>query len=142
MASQQPSRHVVIGVDTHKSAHHVAVIDADTAKLLGDSEFPANAAGYRRLVAWVRTSGELIKAGIEGTGSYGAGLHRYLTAQGIATVEVSRPNRQDRRARGKSDPIDAINAARAVVAETATGTPKDRDGFVEIVRMGRVRWFV
>lgn len=137
MASQRPSRHVVIGVDTHKSTHHVAVIDADAAKLLGDKEFPATTTGYRRLLAWVLTFGELVTAGIEGTGSYGAGLHRYLTAQSIATVEVSRPNRQDRRARGKSDPIDAINAARAVVAETSTGTPKDRDGFVETVRMIR-----
>lgn len=137
MASQQRSRHIVIGVDTHKSTHHVAVVDADTAKLLGDQEFPATAAGYRKLLVWVLTLGELVKAGIEGTGSYGAGLHRYLTAQGIPTVEVSRPNRQDRRARGKSDPIDAINAARAVVAEIATGTPKDRDGFVETVRMIR-----
>lgn len=137
MTSQRPSRHVVIGVDTHKATHHVAVIDADTAKLLGDNEFPATAAGYRKLLAWVLTLGKLVKAGIEGTGSYGAGLHRFLSAQGITTVEVSRPNRQDRRVRGKSDPIDAINAARAVVAETATGTPKERDGFVQTVRMIR-----
>lgn len=137
MTSQRPSRHVVIGVDTHKATHHVAVVDAETAKLLGDQEFPATTAGYRKLLAWVLTLGELVKAGIEGTGSYGAGLHRFLSAEGIAAVEVSRPNRQDRRARGKSDPIDAINAARAVVAETATGTPKYRDGFVETVRMIR-----
>jgi transposase len=137
MASQRQSRHVVIGVDTHKSTHHVAVIDANTAKLLGDQEFPATTAGYRKLLTWVLAFGELVKAGIEGTGSYGAGLHRFLTTQGVPTVEVSRPNRQDRRAQGKSDPIDAVNAARAVVAETATGTPKDRDGFVETVRMIR-----
>ncbi|WP_395309165.1 IS110 family transposase [Mycobacterium sp. AMU20-3851] len=137
MTTQQRFRHVVIGVDTHKATHHVAVVDAGTAKLLGDHEFPATAAGYRKLLAWVLTLGQLVKAGIEGTGSYGAGLNRYLTAHGVVTVEVSRPNRQDRRARGKSDPIDAINAARAVVAETATGTPKDRDGFVETVRMIR-----
>jgi transposase len=137
MTTDRQSRRIVIGVDTHKSTHHVAVVDADTAKLLSDQEFPATTAGYRKLLTWVLAFGELVKAGIEGTGSYGAGLHRYLTAQGIPTVEVSRPNRQDRRARGKSDPIDAINAARAVVAETVTGTPKDRDGFVETVRMIR-----
>ncbi|MFB8000504.1 IS110 family transposase [Streptomyces sp. NPDC056002] len=137
MTTDRESCRIVIGVDTHKSTHHVAAVHADTAKLLGDQEFPATMAGYRKLLKWAHSHGELVKAGVEGTGSYGAGLHRYMSAQGVAVIEVSRPNRQDRRARGKSDPMDAINAARAVVAETATVIPKDRDGFVEAVRMIR-----
>jgi transposase len=137
MTTQPGSRHVVIGVDTHKLTHHAAVLNADTGKLLGDQEFPATAAGYRRLLAWARSFGELVKAGVEGTGSYGAGLQRHLQTQQVVVIEVSRPNRQDRRMRGKSDPIDAINAARAVLSETATTTPKSRDGYVEAVRQIR-----
>lgn len=137
MTTQPGSRHVVIGVDTHKLTHHAAVLNADTGKLLGDHEFPATAAGYRRLLAWARSFGELVKAGVEGTGSYGAGLQRHLQTQQVVVIEVSRPNRQDRRMRGKSDPIDAINAARAVLSETATTTPKSRDGYVEAVRQIR-----
>jgi transposase len=127
----------VAGVDTHKLTHHAAVLDSGTGKLLGDHEFPATSAGYRRLLSWVRSFGELLKAGVEGTGSYGAGLQRHLQAQQVAVIEVSRPNRQDRRMRGKSDPIDAINAARAVLSEMATATPKSRDGYVEAVRQIR-----
>jgi hypothetical protein len=130
-------RHVVIGVDTHKLTHHAAALDADTGKLLGDNEFAATPAGYRRLLSWTRPFGEPVKAGVEGIGSYGAGLQRHLQDQGVAVVEVSRPSRQDRRQRGKSDPIDAINAARAVLSEAATTTPKRRDGYVEAVRQIR-----
>ena len=137
MTSEPGPRHIVIGVDTHKLTHHAAVLDADTGKLLADREFPATRTGYRRLLSWVGSHGEVVKAGLEGTGSYGAGLQRYLHAHGVAVIEVSRPDRQDRRARGKSDPIDAINAARAVLSEMATTTPKHRDGFVEAVRQIR-----
>lgn len=137
MTTQTGSRHVVAGVDTHKLTHHCAVLDADTGKLLGDQEFPATAVGYRRLLSWTRSFGELVKAGVEGTGSYGAGLQRHLQAHGVTVIEVCRPNRQDRRRRGKSDPIDAINAARAVLSESATATPKRRDGYVEAVRQIR-----
>lgn len=137
MTTQPGSRHVVIGVDTHKLAHHAAVLDADTGKMLGDQEFPATAVGYRRLLSWARSFGELLKAGVEGTGSYGAGLQRHLQQQQVVVIEVSRPNRQDRRMRGKSDPIDAINAARAVISEMAISTPKCRDGYVEAVRQIR-----
>lgn len=137
MTTQPGSRHVVIGVDTHKLTHHGAVLDASTGRLLDDQEFPATAGGYRRLLSWARSFGEVLTAGVEGTGSYGAGLHRHLQNQQVGVIEVSRPNRQDRRMRGKSDPIDAINAARAVLSESATSTPKDRDGYVETVRQIR-----
>jgi transposase len=137
MTKPLPARHVVAGVDTHKLTHHAAVLDADTGKLLGEQEFPATPVGYRRLLSWARAFGELVKAGVEGTGSFGAGLQRHLQADGVTVIEVSRPNRQDRRRRGKSDPIDAINAARAVLSEAATTTPKNRDGYVEVVRQIR-----
>ena len=137
MTTQPPLRRVVAGVDTHRDTHHAAVVDAATGKLLDDREFPATRAGYGQLLRWIRRHGVVVAVGVEGTGSYGAGLHRHLASNGIVVIEVARPNRQDRRARGKSDPIDAINAARAVLSEQATSVPKDRDGFVETIRMVR-----
>ena len=128
MTSEPGSRRIVVGVDTHKLTHHAAVLDAGTGKLLADREFPATRTSYRRLLSWMGSHGTVVKAGLEGTGSNGAGLQRHLQAHGVTVIEVSRPNRQDRRARGKSDPIDAINAARAVLSETASTTPKLRMG--------------
>ena len=72
--------------------------------------------------------------GIEGTGSYGAGLARHIAAAGIRVVEVDRSDRQDRRRRGKSDPLDAVSAARAAQSGRAAGAPKGRDGQVEAIR--------
>lgn len=137
MTTKPPSRHLVAGVDTHKRTHHAAVLDANTGRLLADHEFAATQAGYRKLLSWMGSHGTVIKAGLEGTGSYGAGLQRYLQAHEITVIEVSRPNRQDRRRQGKSDPIDAINAARAVLSESATTTPKARQGYVEAIRQIR-----
>lgn len=137
MTSKAGLRHIVAGVDTHKLIHHGALLDANTGKLLAEQEFPATRAGYRKMLSWMGSYGEVVKAGLEGTGSYGAGLHRYLQQHEVTVIEVARPNRQDRRRQGKSDPIDAINAARAVLSESATTTPKDRDGYVESVRQIR-----
>jgi transposase len=125
---------VIGGVDTHADTHLTAVIDG-AGRLLGTRQFPATPAGYRQLLAWLRGHGELDRVGVEGTGSYGAGLARYLTSQGVTVVEVDRPDRRTRRRRGKSDPIDAEAAARAVLAGTATGTPKARTGPVEAIRV-------
>src|SRR5687767_7780653 len=100
------------GVDTHKDTHTAAALDA-TGKALGNATFPATAAGYGSLLDWLRGFGQLERVGIEGTGSYGAGLTRHLRAQGVAVVEVNRPDRQTRRRNGKSDPADAEAAARA-----------------------------
>lgn len=130
-------REVVGGVDTHGRSHHAAVLDAATGKLLGDREFCATTGGYDQLLRWLRSFGVVVKVGVEGTGSYGAGLVRYLSASAVTVVEVARPNRQTRRLQGKSDPIDAINAARAVLAEQATTVPKPRDGKVESIRLIR-----
>jgi transposase len=99
---------------------------------------PATSAGYARLLAWGQSLGEPVAWGVEGTGSYGAGLARFLTSHGQRVLEVNRPDRAARRRHGKSDPVDADAAARAVQAGEATGTPKAQDGTVEMVRALRV----
>ena len=108
----KPGRVVIGGVDTHRDTHHAAVLDG-VGRELGDREFPATPAGYRALLGWLRRHGELARVGVEGTGAYGAGLTRFLRGNGVLVVEVDRPDRRARRARGKSDPIDALAAARA-----------------------------
>jgi transposase len=135
MADRQ--RPVTGGVDTHKDAHVAVVID-EVGRVLGTESFPADAKGYAALLTWMASRGVLVKVGVEGTGSYGAGLARYLTAQGIAVTEVVRPNRQARRRHGKSDPADAEAAARSALNGEASGAPKSRDGAVEALRALRV----
>lgn len=125
------------GVDTHKDSHTAAALD-HAGRLLGHSQFPATAAGYAALLAWLQAFGLLVRVGVEGTGVYGAGLARHLHAAGIDVVEVDRPDRKTRRRQGKSDPVDAEAAARAALAERATGIPKHRDGRVEALRALRV----
>ena len=131
------TRPVTGGVDTHGDTHHGAVID-EIGRELGDAEFPATPAGYRKLLAWMREFGDLQRIGIEGTGAYGAALARYLHQGALELVEVDRPDRKTRRSKGKSDPIDAYAAARAALAGTASGTAKTRDGLVEAIRALRV----
>jgi transposase len=130
-------RQITGGVDTHRDTHHAAAID-HTGRILGHQQFPNTAAGHQALLAWLKSWGRVVTVGIEGTGSYGAGLARYLHAQNITLVEVDRPDRKTRRGKGKSDPIDAINAARAALSGTAAGTPKTRTGPVEAIRALRV----
>jgi transposase len=125
------------GVDTHKDIHVAAALDG-VGKLLGTQSFPTTATGYRALLAWLRGLGTVVAVGVEGTGSWGAGLARYLAAEDVKVLEVNRPNRQHRRRRGKSDPADAEAAARAVLAEQATGTPKATNGAIESVRLLRL----
>jgi transposase len=124
-------------VDTHADVHMAAAVDK-VGRVLGTRAFPADAAGYRAALAWMRAHGELAKVGVESTGSYGAGLARYLTGCGIAVAEVIRPNRQARRQRGKSDTADAVAAALAALSGEAAGVPKSRDGAVEPIRALRV----
>ena len=130
------TRVVIGGVDTHGRTHHAAVIDQQ-GRLLGDREFAADSSGYRQLLGWLSRHGPVDSVGVEGTGSYGAGLTRFLVDAGVKVVEVDRPDRRTRRQRGKSDPIDAEAAARAVLAGTATAAPKRRDGIVEAIRVLR-----
>ena len=125
------------GVDTHGRTHHAAAVD-EAGRLLGDAQFPATAAGYRALLRWLRSLGRLVLVGVEGTGTYGAGLARFLAGEGVRLVEVDRPDRRTRRSKGKSDPLDAISAARAALSGTASGTPKTRTGPVEAIRALRV----
>jgi len=131
------SRVVVGGVDTHKDLHVAAVVDTD-AVVLGTESFSTTRAGYRAMVRWMRTFGDVRKIGVEGTGSYGAGITRHLGEAGIEVLEVDRPDRSDRRRRGKSDTLDAQAAALAALAGRRTSTPKRKDGLVESLRVLRL----
>ena len=121
------------GVDTHADVHVAAVIDPEGG-LLGVKSFATDLAGYKLLSAWMGTFGEIGLVGVEGTGSYGAGLARHLHREGLVVVEVDRPNRQERARQGKSDSLDAIEAARAALSGRAFGVAKTRDGNVEAIR--------
>ena len=131
---------VTVGVDTHRDLH-VAVALNQHGGWLGARSFPTTPSGFAALMTWASSYGALGLIGIEGTGSYGAGLARWLRARGLTVVEIDRPDRRDRqgrRRRGKSDPTDAEAAARAVLAGTAVGQPKAADGRVEMIRLLRV----
>ena len=125
------------GVDAHKDVHVAAAVD-QAGRLLGVASFAADPAGYVRLREWLSSLGPLVRVGVEGTGSYGAGLARHLADAGIEAVEVVRPNRQMRRRRGKSDVVDAESAARAALSGEAAVVPKSNDGIVESIRQVRV----
>ena len=126
-------RVVFVGVDTHADVHHAAVVD-ELGRWLGDRGFATTPAGYAELWGWAGSFGAIAVAGVEGTSSYGAGLTRYLRAQAVRVVEVDRPDRKSRRMQGKSDPLDACSAARAVASGRAAGVPKSHDGVVESIR--------
>ncbi len=125
------------GVDTHLDTNMAAALDGVGAQL-ATKEFPTTTAGYRALHRWLGSFGTVVRVGVEGTGSYGAGLARYLATQGVEVIEVDRPNRQNRRRRGKSDPVDALSAARAALSGDASGVAKSRNGAVEAIRVLRV----
>ncbi|AEA65455.1 IS110 family transposase [Burkholderia gladioli] len=124
---------VILGVDTHLDTHVGAVV-SETGKLLGTLSVSAETAGYLKLLTWANSLGLLRRAGVEGTGTYGAGLARVLRDHEIEVFEVNRPDRAARRSRGKSDPTDAENAARAVLAGKATAIPKEQSGAAEAMR--------
>jgi transposase len=129
---------ITLGADTHKDIHVAVALDG-LGRRLGTLSVPAIPAGYENLVNWARGFGPLERAGVEGTGSFGAGLTRFLQeAEGIEVFEVIRPKRRDQYRSGKSDPIDAEAAARSVLAGTAIGQPKDADGEVEMIRTLRI----
>jgi transposase len=128
-----PEKQIIVGVDTHADSHAAVAID-QLGRRLDSIEIPATIVGYRSLLEWARQLGEQCCFGVEGTGSYGAGLSRFLNDTGVRVVEVGRVNRQHRRRYGKTDPADAEAAARAVLSGEATGVPKSRDGIVESIR--------
>jgi transposase len=137
MTSVAPAAEIVIGVDTHKQTH-VAVALSGLGVRLGMLEFATTAAGLIQVQCWARSQGQVMAWGVEGTGSWGAGLARVLMAAGEVVFEVNRPDRHLRRMLGgKSDPIDAEAAARAVLAGTATIIPKTGNGLIEAIRLTR-----
>ena len=125
------------GVDTHKDVHVAAAVDA-AGRLLGTAEFAADSRGYDQLAGWLESWGAVGRVGVEGTGSYGAGLTRHLAAAGVEVVEVNRPNRQTRRRRGKTDTVDAETAARARSAATPLECPSPQTAASR--RSARCRW--
>lgn len=115
---------VFAGADTHADTIHIAVV-TEHGQNLADQEFTTTAAGYAQAISFITTHGVVQTFGIEGTSSYGAGLTRAARAAGLDVLEVNRPDRHERRRKGKSDPLDAYAAARAVAFERATTPPKD-----------------
>lgn len=125
---------VVGGVDTHKDLHVAAVVDQHD-HVLGTHCFPATRQGYRQMLQWMQSFGVLRQVGVESTGTYGAGLLRHLQAAGVEVLEVTTPDKHDRRRRGKDDDLDAQNAAHAAFAGRRVVTPKTRDGMIESLRV-------
>ena len=120
--------------DSHADTHVAAAIDHNGG-LLGVESFTADSAGYENLLGWLVGLGEVIRIGVEGTGSWGVGLARFLAHADVEVVEVDRPNRQVRHKQGKSDATDAVAAARAALSGEASVTPKARNGPVEQMRV-------
>jgi len=137
MTAYPAETHVIGGVDTHKDLHVAAVVD-HCDRVLGTESFPTTRHGYRLMLAWMRAFGDLRRVGVECSGSYGAGLLRYLQAADVAVLEVTAPDKHDRRRRGKNDDYDAESAAHAAFAQRHTVTPRSRDGMAESLRVLRV----
>ena len=132
MEQFKPSE-VILGVDTHLDVHVGVVIDA-TGRVMGTLSVGTHHDGYQQLLCWAQNFGLLLRAGVEGTGSYGAALTQVLQGSGITVIEINRPDRSRRRGRGKSDATDAERAARAVLAGDAASIPKAHDGLAEGLR--------
>lgn len=132
--SQPGVPRIIIGVDTHKDEHVAVAVDGVGVRI-GQLTLPTTDTGYRGLAHWAKGLGEIEAFGVEGTGSYGAGLARFLKGNGYRVIEVNRPNRATRHRLGKSDPTDAEMAARAVLAGVARDEPKSGVDQVEMIRM-------
>ena len=137
MPTPPEARKVIVGVDTHKHVHVAVAIDSWGIRLR-DQAFVADSGGYQALITWAETHGRIEAFGIEGTGSYGAGLARAVRRAGHRVVEVNRGDRRTRRTAGKSDTIDAEVAARSVLAGQSTAIPKTADGAVEMMRQLKI----
>lgn len=130
-------RGIVIGVDTHKQAHVAVALD-ELGMRLGAFQAAATNDGYAALLAWARAQGRIVAFAVEGTGSYGVGLARYLRRHDVRVTEVGGVDRRKRHRTGKDDTIDAEQAARAQLAGTATAVPKTADGLAEMVRQLKI----
>lgn len=137
MSNQTEDHEVILGVDTHLDTHVGVIIDHN-GKMLDVLSVETNITGYRQMLKWAESFGNLQRAGVEGTGTYGAGLTRYLTEHGIRVLEVNRADRSTRRFRGKSDPTDAESAARSVLSGIAHAIPKLQSGAAEAMRIASV----
>lgn len=133
MNNNDPRYKLYLGVDTHLELH-VATLINELGQVVKSKEFSAKLSGYRELLAWCKSYGYIQKAGIEGTGSYGAALTKYLIKNGVGVYEVMRPNRMKRRLKGKTDGMDSENAARSVLSGEAKVIPKSHSGPVESLR--------
>jgi transposase len=125
---------IVVGVDTHKDQHVAAAVDPARGVIQAAS-FGNDGPGHAALAAWAACLGPVSAFGIEGTGSYGKTLTAYLTGAGAVVVEVGTYASSGRRARGKSDALDAEAAAWAVINGRAKATPKSSDGLAEALRV-------
>ncbi|MCY4483247.1 MAG: transposase [Spirochaetaceae bacterium] len=121
---------VVAGIDTHQDLHWAAVVD-HTGHVLGTEAFSTTRSGYRAMLVWLRSKGNVCRVGVESTGSYGAGITRHLALAGIPVLEVTGPDLESRRRHGKDDSIDAVAAAHAALWGQRVQVAKDRDGAVE-----------
>ena len=130
---------VIVGVDTHKDEHVAVAIDG-LGGLVGEALFvAANPDGYAELLGWAQSIGELYAFGVEGCGSYGSGLAKFLRRHDHKVHEVARPPRRgERRLAGKSDTIDAEHAARTVLSGNGTAVPKVGDGQIEAIRFLKI----
>ena len=141
---QPDARKVIVGVDTHKHVHVAVAIDTRGVRL-DDRSCAADADGYQQLITWAERHGRIAAFGIEGTGSYGAGLARAVRRAGHQVLEVNRGDRRTRRIAGKSDPVDAETAARSVAllheSSLARTMPTDRilTGRCDMTLVGRGR---
>jgi len=135
MTTLEPVRsgHVVGGVDTHKHIHVAAVMDT-IGGILATLTVTTDTGGFKQWLNWSSGFGKVLAFGVEGTGSYGATVTSFLRRHGHTVVEAGRPDRRSRRANGKSDTLDAENAARSVLAGFATTTPQTANGAVEMIR--------
>lgn len=127
---------VVGGVDAHADRHHAAALD-ERGALLATKGFPTTTPGYRQLLDWLGSFGEIDAIAVESTGSYAAGLVRYLCLHGVRVIEVNQPHAHTARRVGKSDPIDAEMAARLLLTGKAKSVPKLTTGIVESIRLLR-----
>ena len=135
--STDPPIHVTAGADTHRDTHMIAALDQRGAEL-GVREFATDPTGHDDILDWLESFGTIDRIGVEGTGTYGAGLCRFLQRHDIDVVEVTRGDRQERRSHGKSDPVDAVAAARSAQSGKAVAQPKTRTGSVEAIRALRL----
>ena len=136
MASTPAEGRVIGGVDTHQDLHTAAVVTLE-GKVLGTESFSTTRAGYRAMLAWFRAHGELLRVGVESTGTYGAGIARLLAVSGVPVLEVTGPDPAARRARGKDDALDAVAAAEAARTGCRVQIAKDRGGAMEALRVLR-----